>query len=250
MLVEDVFAITCQPNGRILRQTDKHKRTGAKSLIMRCGAAAGTALLLAACGSSSPEARTSSGTDKPAPTTSASRSSTGSPSGSAKGPAQRPNTSDRRLMASFIDFALAPSNETATKVPFEVGGVWLGLGDELIARVAAEDLAVPDAWMLQRESFRAYVGPFSALPMIDSHVTGTGNDSVLRRNGKLTVSVGEHAHCASPPVPAPKQVIALRRVSVQPSQDSITSCIGWFTVDLFVNPTGRIQAVTLDIWEP
>ena len=153
-------------------------------------------------------------------------------------------------MASFVDFALAPSNETAAELPFESRGVWLGLGDELIERAALASLAVPDAWMLRRKYFRAYVGPFSALRLIDNHVNGTGIDPVVRRNGNLTVSVGEHAHCASPPVPAPMRVVALRRVSVQPSQGSITSCLSWFTVDLFVSPAGRIQAVTLDIWEP
>lgn len=31
---------------------------------------------------------------------------------------------------------------------------------------------------------------------------------------------------------------------------SITSCLAWFAVDLFINDRSRVVAVTLDLWEP
>ena len=154
-------------------------------------------------------------------------------------------------MKRFVEFALEPSNRTAADVPFDSNGLWLGLSSEPIARVAVEDIADRETWSLQRHYFRAYVGPFSALRLIDEHVTGEGKDAALRMSGDLALSVGEHPHCVSPPISAPEQVASLRRVSLQPSDAlTITSCIGWFTVDLFVDGDGTIEAVTLDLWEP
>jgi hypothetical protein len=62
------------------------------------------------------------------------------------------------------------------------------------------------------------------------------------------VNAGPHMHCASPPVPAPTGLAGHRRVSVQPT--NIETCILWWTVDLFVASSGRIEAVTLDLWDP
>lgn len=55
---------------------------------------------------------------------------------------------------------------------------------------------------------------------------------------------------ASPPVPAPREFKDYRRVSVQPSDSSIDSCLPWFTVDLFLDEQGSVALVTLDVWEP
>ena len=89
--------------------------------------------------------------------------------------------------------------------------------------------------MLELEAFRARTGPFSALePLIDErpHV----------------IVAGPHNHCASPPVPAPEGYEAHRRVSVQPAD--ATSCLEWFSVDLFLEADGTIDAITLDLYEP
>lgn len=89
--------------------------------------------------------------------------------------------------------------------------------------------------MLQANVFRGHVGPFSALDLIVKNVP-------------MTISVGPHPHCASSPVPAPAKFVGARRVSVQPKD--IASCLMWWTVDVFVSTTGRVEAVTLDLWEP
>jgi hypothetical protein len=37
---------------------------------------------------------------------------------------------------------------------------------------------------------------------------------------------------------------------VQPTDDAITSCLAWFTVDLFLADDGTVVAVTVDLYEP
>jgi hypothetical protein len=48
----------------------------------------------------------------------------------------------------------------------------------------------------------------------------------------------------------PEGLAYKRRVSLQPAYGSVTSCLSWFTVDLFVDEHRDIVAVTLDLWEP
>jgi hypothetical protein len=97
------------------------------------------------------------------------------------------------------------------------------------------DLVRPDTWVLREDGFRGHVGPFSALDL-------------LAREVPTIISLGPHPHCASPPVATPTDLAGSRRVSVQPKD--IDSCVLWWTVDLFVSPAGRIEAVTLDLWNP
>lgn len=105
------------------------------------------------------------------------------------------------------------------------------------------------AWTISPDDFRGYVGTFSPLSVVREHVEGVHAES-LRRSGELHVSVGEHRRCVAPPEPVPDPLKSLRQVSVQPTEESITTCLVWFSVDLFVNPDGDIEAVTLDLFEP
>ena len=155
-----------------------------------------------------------------------------------------PTGDEMAMLEALVLFARSPDGGGLGDVPLSADGVWLGLGDELIVRHAAAELSKPAAWRLDAAAFRGRVGPFSALElladwspaMIDAHVH------------EAAVSVGEHPHCASPPVPPPPEVAALRRLSVQPVGAS--SCLSWWTVDLFVEPGGAIAAITLDLYEP
>lgn len=147
-----------------------------------------------------------------------------------------PTPRDRRVVKALIKFAEAQDEETMAKVPVARKGLWLGLADRLIVRRSAEELADAKVWRLRAtEGFRAYIGPFSALDL-------------LAAPGPTVVSLGSHPHCASPPMPPPAKVADLRRVSVQP--EDTESCLQWFTVDLFLNASGKIAALTLDLWEP
>lgn len=140
------------------------------------------------------------------------------------------------IVSAFLDLANQPSPDAAERLPF-ADQVQLGLGRDLHQTRSAAELADPSAWIIDEEYFRAATGPFSALDK------AAGSQDTV-------VTVGEHTHCASPPVPPPGDVAALARISVQPDPERIDSCLQWWTVDFFVNATGNIEAVTLDFWEP
>ena len=139
------------------------------------------------------------------------------------------------MIRDLISFARSPSAASFAAVPF-ADRVGLGLAEKIVITRPANELAQQSAWLLTHAvPFRAHIGPQSAL-------------ALLRTSGVTTVSVGPHQHCASPPVAAPSGFDGHRRVSVQPT--GIDTCILWWTVDLFVADSGRIEAVTLDLWEP
>lgn len=147
-----------------------------------------------------------------------------------------PRTPEESLVDAFVAFAEDPTEERLAELPIGEW-VWLGLGSRLYAERAKSDLLQPIAWQIEEEMFRAYVGPFSALELLQS-------------NRLREVLVGEHAHCASDPIPAPEEFAELTRISVQPRPDTIDSCIQWSTVDFFVNSDGLVEAITLDVLEP
>ena len=139
------------------------------------------------------------------------------------------------MVSDFLLLADGPTIDAVGDLPF-AEEVRLGLGSELHQTRSRAELADPAAWVIDVEWFRASSGPFSALEL------AAGARSTV-------VSVGEHPHCAGPPQPPPDDLVELARVSVQPDTTS-RSCIEWWTVDLYVNDTGQIEAVTLDVWEP
>lgn len=174
-------------------------------------------------------------TTPPGPTsTDATRPSGAATPPTTAGPLETPTAAEQGLARALAEFARAPGAGTLGAVPL-ADRVRLGLSDRLITERASVDLVRRDAWVLSADSFRGQVGPFSALEL-------------LARNVPTTISVGPHTHCASPPMPPPAELAQLRRVSVQPKD--IDTCLRWWTVDLFVSPAGRIEAITLDLWDP
>jgi hypothetical protein len=149
-----------------------------------------------------------------------------------------PANPDEALIHAFISFARSPGPGTLAAIPF-ADQVGLGLADRLLVERRYAELERPGPWVLDVVDccFRGGIGPFSALEL-------------LKRASAITVSVGPHPHCVSPPVPAPPEVAAHRRVSVQPKQGPGESCLQWWTVDVFLSPDGRVEAVTLDHYEP
>jgi len=175
------------------------------------------------------EATPTTSTTEPQPTSTTSTTTTTSTTA-------QPTGSDISLVGVFVDFAKSPSPETFSSLPL-ADSVALGLGPQIISSVEETHLQDREAWVIDVVEFRAYTGPFSALDLLDSL-------------DQYTVQVGEHAHCAGPPQPPPDGLEKYRRVSVQPSDDSIDSCIAWTTVDFFVGPSGLVEAITMDLWEP
>ncbi len=138
------------------------------------------------------------------------------------------------IMDTLVTFAQDPSAESYAGIPF-ADEVALGLGPDIVRTVPAADLANPAAWVMDIDLFRARSGTTSIFNLFDAD------------RPRRTVT-GEHLHCASPPVAAPTGLEGLIRISTQPLD--ATSCLEWFTVDLFVNADGEIEAVTLDLYEP
>lgn len=147
-----------------------------------------------------------------------------------------PSGADVSLVEAFVEFAQTGTAESFSQLPL-ADSVDLGLGPQIELTVEADDLQSPSSWVIDAELFRAYVGPFSALMLLEQ-----ADDFVVR--------VGPHPHCVSSPQPAPKGLDDHTRLSIQPSDDSIDSCLKWWTVDFFVGPSGLVEAITLDVYEP
>lgn len=145
-------------------------------------------------------------------------------------------TDAETLIEAFVQFARDPSDDTFGELPL-ADTVDLGLGPTIIKTIENTELRQPEEWQLDLDLFRASTGPFSAF------------DSLSRLDGYAT-TVGEHPHCASPPVPPPDGYEGLDRISVQPRLGPQDSCLMWSTVDFFLLPAGDVAAITLDMWEP
>ncbi|EYR64080.1 hypothetical protein N866_15885 [Actinotalea ferrariae CF5-4] len=157
---------------------------------------------------------------------------------------------DLALVERLITFSLDPDDDAVPALGLAPEGVRLGLADRLLAALPVASAADPAAWRIPEEEFRAHSGPFSALDVLRHRTTGAEGSPAVPDGLPLVVTVGEHPHCAAPPVAPPAEVAALRRVAVQPAEAAMSSCLDWFTVDLFVDDGGVVRAVTLDLWEP
>jgi hypothetical protein len=209
----------------------------AVALILGCSGATPVPPTTSPAAVASPTA--SSTTAQPSSTSVA--SITGQPSPSAVvtnrpslAPAATASPQDEQFVRTIIEFARAPGTARLTAIPF-AEKVKLGLSDRIVMERARSEFVQADAWVLRADIFRGRYGPFSLLEL-------------LARDGPTTISVGPHPHCASSPVPPPTEFASARRLSVQPT--GIDTCLFWWTVDLFVSPAGRIEAITLDLWDP
>jgi hypothetical protein len=148
-----------------------------------------------------------------------------------------PTAAEVEMIDSFIALAHDPRPERGKALPL-ADRVQLGLGRAIHAVRSDEDLAEPGGWVLEVDHFRAHSGPFSAL------------DLAKEWPGNTITTVGEHRHCASPPVPPPPELIGLRRISVQPDPDEFDTCLRWWSVDFFLDDRDEVVAITLDLWDP
>jgi len=148
----------------------------------------------------------------------------------------QPSRSALSLVDAFVEFAKNPTAKTFSSLPL-ADSVALGLGPQIVRSVDGGNLQDPEAWVIDIVEFRAHTGPFSSLDLLQSL-------------DDYTVQVGEHTHCAGPPQPAPDGLEDFTRISVQPPAESIDSCLGWTTVDFFIDPSSEVEAITMDVWEP
>lgn len=122
--------------------------------------------------------------------------------------------------------------------------VHLGLRDAIDKTVPRAKLADRASWRIDREEFAAAVGPFDA--------TATLRDFASRHTeiDPFTIGVGDYPHCNNRQVFRAPELTGLARVTIQPRDGTIDSCISWFSVDLYLGDAGRISAVTMDHGEP
>ncbi len=142
-----------------------------------------------------------------------------------------PTDSDEAMIAAFSAFAADPDVGVAGLAL--ASQVAIGLGPELIASLDASELSDPASWRIDRSDFRGWSGPFSALDIVAE---------------PYAITIGAHPHCASPPERSPEGFAEHRRVSIQPT--AATSCLEWWSVDFFLNDSGAVEAVTLDLFAP
>ncbi|MBK5266864.1 MAG: protease inhibitor I42 family protein [Acidimicrobiia bacterium] len=143
-----------------------------------------------------------------------------------------PTAADSALAEGFMSLVENPSADTVAAISFG-DEVILGLSDVVAASFGRNELADPATWVIDESEYDGYAGPFSIL-------------DVAKR--PIEITIGSHARCAGPPVPAPQGFEGYRRVSIQPT--TATSCLEWWTVDFFVDDAGLVKAVTLDLFGP
>lgn len=113
---------------------------------------------------------------------------------------------------------------------------WLG-PELLFPPLSRDDAGAPASWVLDDGGlgFEGFVGPFS---VVDTLVNA----------GEVEIIVGPHDHCAGQPRQYSDTLQGLRQLSIQPT--GIDSCIAWFSIDVFVNDAGEIEAIMLDLFGP
>lgn len=142
---------------------------------------------------------------------------------------------DRAVLDAFVALAGTSGPVDDAVLALMSDELVLGLGETWMTSTSSGALADPTNWVFDIEDYRAWVGPFSALEL-------------LRSAGEVTTLIGPHAHCASPPVPALEGLGGARRLSIQPA--TATSCLEWWTVDIFVDESGQVVGITMDRFEP
>src|SRR5690606_9406037 len=109
-------------------------------------------------------------------------------------------------------------------------------GAELLRDLDSTSQTDPRAWTLELDGRWAAQGPISALEL-------------LRDSATLSLTRDRPASCGStisPPVPP--ELASLTRLTLSPTGGD--SCLTWFAVDVYLNGTGSIVAVTVELYEP
>lgn len=144
------------------------------------------------------------------------------------------NAADQQMIMELVGFANTGVGANADRVPL-ADEIALYLGATLHHSATRAELADPEAWVIDVEGgFGGFDGPFSALDQ-------------LQRQG-LRFTAGPVPFCAGPPKDWPAELDDLRQVNIEPI--GIDSCIAWFGVHLYLDASGEIAAVGLDMFGP
>jgi len=139
---------------------------------------------------------------------------------------------EQDIVRALVGFARG--NGSAASVPF-ADEVVLGISLAETRTLTREQLADADAWESLLSDFEGFTGPFNAL-------------DTLAQSPFVRFSAGPIPRCAGPPLDWPAQFAGLRQISIEPI--AIDSCLQWFAVSVFLNTSGAIEAVVLDLVGP
>jgi hypothetical protein len=143
----------------------------------------------------------------------------------------------RAVADAFLAFARGTDGAPAPRFADEVEIV---LGPEATEVVPVDDPTDLASWVtpeLASRHFRGAVGPFEPL-------------RALAAVGDVSVTVGPHRTCALPGFVTPAGDLAgLLQISIG-NADPQVSCVEWFSVDLMLDASFRIEAVIYDLYEP
>lgn len=159
---------------------------------------------------------------------------------------------DLALVRAFAQFAVRPTPGYRDAVGFAAQGPRIGLGPAL-QRTPTSDLAAESAWTFPARGFAGAAGPINILDVPREHLMDTLFSRFTDPSDTVTdlfVSSGDHRRCVGPPLPVPPELAHLRQLSMQPDPETLASCLDWFAVDLYLNRSGRVEAVSLDLLEP
>lgn len=139
---------------------------------------------------------------------------------------------DRAIVAAFSRFA----DHQVTFGSFDTP-IALGLGDTLVKTVSPAKSRTADAWVLDTTGYAEREGSVSALDLVRNNL------------GNLRVTSGPHPTCVGPTAEVPRSLSnGGSLVSIQPRRYS--TCIDWWSVDLFVNDVGQIVGVNVSLGSP
>lgn len=196
-------------------------------------------LMLAAC---STEQQSSAPSSKSTPPATAQSQSTAGAQVTASG--ADVSESDLQAASRFIALARHFDSQAVDSMSL-ADAVDLSLGQRQFVRTLSDGKSDMKNWLVSvPTSFRgSAAGSLSAPEQLLSY---------LRSDPKAAISVSEgpHPRCVGPKVPPAAQDSAYRQVSLQPTSNTIDSCLDWFAIDLFVDESGHVRTVDLDLYEP
>lgn len=153
------------------------------------------------------------------------------PSDGDLGPVHGP---DAALARQFYRFAADPT----LGAPFVAGEVWAGIeGGPTGVTLGPDELGDLAAWQIDT-LYAERSGPFSALDVVAS----SGGYFQLYRGVRGTCGFGE--------ADRPPRLAGLRAITLTSPRDTVTSCMQWWAVTLFLDSSHRIAGVALRLGAP
>jgi hypothetical protein len=141
---------------------------------------------------------------------------------------------DAVLARQFYRFAADPT----LGAPFAAGEVWTGIENGPAGRSLVDrELAQLAAWQVG-EAYAERSGPFSALDVVAS----SGGYYELHNGVVPTCSLGNDE--------PPPELVGLRAITLAAPSDTVSACMEWWGVTLFLDASNQIRGAALRLGSP